>query len=168
MTSQTLMTTRNSEDVTELWHRAVREGERCAGVVLGQPLAEHLVMTLRSYIADTELCRIVAREFLPTYLQSDSEALIRVAGRCLLITGLFPALAKRRNVKVGYFFEIGVGSYHAHANYWNARGRKGYAQCSKTAAERFLDLVETLRGMRGSPVTAEEIEALTTPDLKWN
>lgn len=164
MISRTLMVTDSSTDVTELWHLAVTEGEKRAHVVLGPLLEEHLVMTLRSYINDVELCRIVALEFL----SGGSESLIRIAGRCLLIAGLFPALARKRNVRVGYFFEIGIGAYHAHASYWSARGKSGYAQCSETVAKRFPDLVGTLRGMRDSPIIADEIEALTVPPLEWN
>ncbi len=164
MTSRTLMVTDGSTDVTELWHCAVTEGERRAHVILGPLLEEHLIMILRSFTNDVGLCRIVALEFL----SGGSESLIRIAGRCLLIAGLFPALARKRNVRIGYFFEIGIGAYYAHASYWSARGKSGYAQCSETAAKRFPDLVGTLRGMRDSTITTEEIEALTAPCSEWN
>lgn len=167
MTLQTLLVARSPSEVTELWHRAVIEGERYANITLGPLLEEHLVMTLRSHVSDVGLCRIVAREFLLLRPRGDSESLIRVAGRCLLIAGFFPLLARRRNVRVGYFFEIGAGAYHAHASYWAARGRSGYAECSKTAAERFPDLVGTLRGMKGSAIIRDEIEALTIPHVEW-
>jgi hypothetical protein len=154
--------------VTGLWHRAVVEGERRAHIELGALLEEHLVMILQSYISDVGLCRTVALEFLSSRRPGDSGSLIKVAGRCLLIAGLFPAVARRRNVRTGYFFDVGVGAYHAHASYWGARGKTGYAHCSRAAAERFPDLVGTLRGMRSSPHIAEEIEALVVPELRWN
>lgn len=164
MTSQ-LSTARSSKAITELWLHAVTEGEKWANIYLGPLLEEHLAMTLRSYVRDIGLCRVVARELLQS---EDAETLIKVAGRCLLIAGLFPAHARRRNVRVGYFAEIGIGAYHAHASYWGARGKRGYAECSRTAAERFPDLVGTLRGMKNSPNIAVEMQALFVPYDKWN
>lgn len=164
MPPQELMVARSPKEINELWHSAVTEGERCADVALGPLLRGHLVMTLVSSMRDTALCRDVARQFL----QKDSESLIMVAGRCLLIAGLFPALARRRNVGIGYFFKVGVGAYSAHSSYWSARGRHGLATCSKIASERFPDLFKTLRGMKGSPVTKEEVEALEIPEFRWN
>ncbi|MGB3922118.1 MAG: hypothetical protein WBL19_02475 [Minisyncoccia bacterium] len=166
MPLQELMLAEN--DTTGLWHRAVLEGERRAGISLGPMLEEHLTMTLRSYLKDTELCAVVAREFLETYALYDSEALIRVAGRCLLIAGFFPELSRRRNVRIGYFFEMGVGAYRAHAGYWQARRRTSYAKASRSAAERFADLVKTLRGMKNSELLAEELQATKISPLEWH
>ena len=164
MTSQ-LMLARSSETVSDFWHRAVTEGERQAEISLSPLLKGHLAMTLRSYIRDLALCRVVAREYMQP---RDAEDLVKVAGRCLLIEGLFPELFRRRNVHKGYFVEIGTSAYHAHAVYWSARGRHGYAECSRSAAEHFLDLVGTLMGMNNSPNIAEALQALRTPHNKWN
>lgn len=155
-------------DTTELWHRAVLEGEKYAGVILGQMLEEHLTITLRSYLKDTGLCSVIAKEFLSNYDHFNPEALIRVAGRCLLIAGLFPELPRRRNVRIGYFFETGIGAYQSHASYWYARRKDSYAKASRTAAERFTDLVKTLRGMRNSQIVAEELEAIKISHLEWH
>lgn len=168
MDAQELMVAENEEEPREIWYRAIREGERKANVTLGALLEDHLVATLRSYVIDSNLCRVVAQDFLLTFSYTQTETLLNIAGRCLIITGFFPAVARRRNVREGYFVDMGVGAYNAHATFWHARGKINYAKCSKCAAERFLDLVKTLRGMRSSQVIAEEIEALSVPELRWH
>ena len=168
MDAQERMVAENKEEQRSIWYQAIEEGERRANVVLGPLLEDHLVTTLRSYVLDRNLCRVVARDFLSHFLYTNSETLISVAGRCLIITGFFPDISRRRNVREGYFIETGVGAYNAHASYWSAHGNRNYAKCSRNAAERFLDLVKTLRGMRNSRVVAEEIEALSVPELHWH
>ena len=67
--------------------------------------------------------------------------------RCLLIAGLFPALAERRSVSRDYFVDLGRSAYAEVAE----ASRNAYAALFDQLARTYRELVQTLLAMRCTP-----------------
>ncbi len=135
----------------ELWQALVHE----AGVRVGRPLDEtresYLVFVLLRYQRDdTLLARAQALEWLNAQSHCGSvraDALRDVGDRCLLIAGLFPALAERRSVSRDYFVDLGRSAYAEVAE----ASRNAYAALFEQLARTYRELVQTLFALRGTP-----------------
>src|SRR5690606_20899169 len=94
---------------------------------LDESRESYLVFVLLRHQRDAQLlARIQALEWLQAQELAGStrrDALRDVGDRCLLVAGLFPALAERRRVSVDYFVELGRGAYQCVAD----AGRDAYA-----------------------------------------
>ncbi|MDH7453783.1 hypothetical protein QF205_12000 [Luteimonas composti] len=134
----------------ELWQSAIREACRNGWPELDEAQESYLVFVLLRHQRDARLlARIQALEWLDAQQQAGSaraDALRDVGDRCLLVAGLFPALAKRRRVSVEYFVDLGRGAYQGVAD----AGRDAYAGLFARLAETYRDLVSVLRGVRGT------------------
>ena len=135
----------------ELWQALVHE----AGVRAGRPLDDiresYLVFVLLRYQRDdTLLARTQALEWLNAQSHCGSvraDALRDVGDRCLLIAGLYPALAEHRRVSIDYFVDLGRGAYAEVAE----ASRNAYAALFEQLARSYRELVQTLRALRGTP-----------------
>jgi hypothetical protein len=91
------------------------------------------------------------------------QSLREVGDRCLLIAGLFPALAERRRVNVRYFMDIGRSAYLDIAD----TGRSAYAALFRQLAATYEELVCTLRAVRpdmvGVPMDLERMARMPPP-----
>ncbi|MGJ4728272.1 hypothetical protein [Luteimonas sp. SDU101] len=138
----------------ELWQSAIREACRDGGPELDEAQESYLVFVLLRHQRDARLlARIQALEWLDAQQQAGSvriDALRDVGDRCLLVAGLFPALARRRRVSVDYFVDLGRGAYQGVAD----AGRDAYADLFARLADSYRDLVSVLRGVRGGPAAA--------------
>ena len=134
----------------ELWQAAIREACSGGGPELDEAQESYLVFVLLRHQRDERLlARIQALEWLDAQQQIGSvraDALRDVGDRCLLVAGLFPALARRRRVSVDYFVDLGRGAYQGVAE----AGRDAYAELFARLAETYRDLVSVLRGVRGT------------------
>jgi len=134
----------------ELWQAAIREACEGGGSTLDEAQESYLVFVLLRHQRDARLlARIQALEWLDAQQQSGSaraDALRDVGDRCLLVAGLFPALARRRRVSADYFIELGRGAYQGVAD----AGRDAYAELFARLASSYRELVAVLRGVRGS------------------
>lgn len=137
----------------ELWQSLVREACARCGQTLGEAQESYLVFVLLRHQRDGHLlARTQALEWLDAQLRVGSaraDALRDVGDRCLLIAGLFPALAQRRRVSVDYFIDLGRGAYQGVAD----SGRSGYAELFAQLADSYHHLVAALRGIRGERFT---------------
>lgn len=132
----------------ELWQALVHEAGERAGCALDESRESYLVFVLLRHqrdghlLARTQALEWLRAQSLPGRARDDS--LRDVGDRCLLIAGLFPALAERRHVDVGYFIDIGRSAYAGIAE----TGRTAYAALFHELASSFGELVRTLRAVR--------------------
>ena len=125
----------------ELWFDLVREAEQRARTALDEPVESYLVFLLQRHQHDHVLAgRIMALEWLDGLERVGTEradALRDVGDRCLLVAGLFPRLALRRQVTPAYYAGLGQAAYAAVAE----TPRSG-------AAELFRQLARAFEAMR--------------------
>ncbi len=102
-------------DTLSLWRKIIHEAEAVCSVTLTEILESHLAHLLFRYTNKPELAKqILALEFLngvdlPPHQRET--ALQEVGDKCLLVSGLFPKLAEKRHVKIGYFVNLGRSAY---------------------------------------------------------
>lgn len=132
----------------ELWQALVHDAGERAGCALDESRESYLVFVLLRHQRDGQLLgRTQALDWLHAQSLAGSpreEALRDVGDRCLLIAGLYPALAERRRVTVDYFTELGRGAYLSIAE----AGRSAYAALFSQLAASYADLVCILRAVR--------------------
>lgn len=100
---------------TELWYELVREGEARMQLQLPDAVESYLVFVLQRHQRDAQLAgRTIALECLEgleRHGRDRQQRLRDVGDRCLLIAGLFPRLARRRNVQPEYYAAMGQAAY---------------------------------------------------------
>ncbi|HET6603330.1 MAG TPA: hypothetical protein VFG21_03820 [Xanthomonadaceae bacterium] len=129
---------------TELWQRLVRGGAERTGMRLEEDVEAYLVFVLMRYLRDdTLLARAMALDYLAANQaagQPRMDALRDVGDRCLLIAGLFPQQAQRRQVDPDYFSSLGRGAYETVASL----ARSAYAQLFAELTRGFGAMVQVL------------------------
>ncbi len=109
---------------TALWRDAVLEAAQRAQVRLDEELESYLVFVLMRHLGDVGLgARALALDYLDALLaqgRTREQALRDTGDRCLLIAGLFPEQARRRNVSLDYFLDLGAAAYRAEAEHVRA------------------------------------------------
>ncbi|WP_133499323.1 hypothetical protein [Cognatilysobacter terrigena] len=132
----------------ELWQALVHEAGERAGCALDESRESYLVFVLLRHQGDNHLlARTQALEWLHAQSlagRAREESLRDVGDRCLLIAGLYPALAERRRVNVRYFIDMGRSAYQGVAE----AGRSAYATLFAQLADTYGELVCTLRAVR--------------------
>lgn len=121
----------------QLWYELVRDGEERVHLRLPDEVESYLVFVLHRHQHDALLGgRTMALECLHGLEctgRARTDALRDVGDRCLLIAGLFPRLAHRRNVRPGYYASLGRAAYGEVA----ALARSGYGALFAELARRF-------------------------------
>lgn len=132
----------------ELWQSLVREACQRSARALDESQESYLVFVLLRHQRDERLlARIQALEWLDAQARvgrARTDALRDVGDRCLLVAGLFPALAERRRVSLEYFVDLGRGAYQGVAE----SGRNAYEALFAQLAAGYRDLVRILQAMR--------------------
>ena len=132
----------------ELWQSLVHEAGERAGCALDASRESYLVFVLLRHQRDGQLLgRTQALEWLQAQSAQGAlrEDMLRDVGdHCLIIAGLFPALAERRRVTVDYFIDLGRSAYLDIAD----AGRSAYAGLFAQLAHSYEELVRTLRAVR--------------------
>lgn len=138
----------------QVWQELVQQAARHAGHPLDETQESHLVFVLLRFQRDAQLLSHThGLDWLDALEQVGSartEALRDVGDRCLLVAGLFPQLAERRRVSVGYYIDIGRAAYQGVAD----AGRRAYAALYEQLAASYRELVHTLSAMRRIDVPA--------------
>jgi hypothetical protein len=165
MTIQTV----TGKSTTAVWVDIVNEGEKKAGIELGEELESYLVFLLMRY---TERPEIAASPLAITYLQGlVGERIMRdfrlrdVADQSLLISGLFPGRAERRRVPVSYYVDLGRSAYQRLSE--DEVSQLG--DLFGNVAEHFIEMMDTLHAIRrfsqtqvlNFPMTAFDLWAAT-------
>lgn len=99
------------------WFALVKDASEMTGLRLEEGVESYLVMTLDHFIREINLLSAaLAPDFLSAIQgkpYSDANRLRDVGDRCLLLSGLFPERALRKNVSLNYFIDLGKGAYHS-------------------------------------------------------
>lgn len=99
------------------WQALVAEAEIKTGYEFDDNLESYLVLTLDRFTTESGLASsVIALDFLEgTNIGSIRDALLLrdVGDQCLLLSGLFPERALKKNVSLNYFIGIGQKAYHA-------------------------------------------------------
>ena len=139
------------------WQALVHEATQVAHVALGEDMESYLVFVLMRY---TETPHILNQRVAPDFLASSTHAhtarraLLRSVGdKCLLFAGLFPGLAKKRNVEPDYYINMGQSAYGTLADLHRRKQRILYANLS----QHFVALTDVL-------LSARQIHRVTESD----
>jgi len=133
---------------TAQWRELVQEAARHVDRPLDEDVESYLVFLLMRFTGDVALAsRTMALEYLQGLLASGRvrrDRLRDVGDQCLLFSGLFPQVARRRRVQVHYFVELGRGAYDQLA----AEPAHSLGAIFRALAEGFVPLMDVLQAMR--------------------
>jgi len=150
---------------TAQWHTLVREAEGRLGRRLDEDLESYLVFLLMRFAGRPELAaRVLALDYLRGVRAGGRmriDALRDVGDQCLLYSGLFPRRARRRNVRVSYFVDLGRTAYQQ----LGASLQHGAAEIYLRLAEHFVALMDVLLALRGGPGERRLLDALEAVEL---
>lgn len=151
------MHNRDDSKIVVLWRDLIKGAEDRCEVNLRQEIESYLIQLLIRFTKNPELAHeIMATSFLEAMHEQDIArrySLANVGDQCLLLSGLFPGVAKKRQVKIRYFVDI---------------GRSAYATISDTATDlygslavQFVLLMDVLQSLNESktlpPIDAYEL-----------
>ena len=137
-------------DSSELsqWHTLIRQAEQDYGCELDEAMQSYLVFTLMRFTRNPDLnTRALALEYLqsqPLPSIRRSEQLRDIGDQCLLVSGLYPQSAERRQVGVGYYVDLGRSAYH----HISTCTQKGVAELYHELSESFILLMDLLQTIR--------------------
>ncbi len=156
-------------DSSELcqWHTLVKEAEQDYGCQLDEAMQSYLVFTLMRFAKDQQLnSKALALDYLSSHQLSSqlrSEQLRNVGDQCLLVSGLYPQSAEKRQVGASYYVDLGRSAYH----HISTVTQQGVAELYQQLAESFIllmDLLQTIRQYSSpamQPLAALELWNLT-------
>lgn len=150
---------------TALWYSLVNQAEQACAIQLHQDLENYLILLLQRFTNEVAFSnKIMGLEFLNTLHQTgvqQQDALRDVGDQCLLISGLFPGRAEKRNVRISYFISIGQNAYAELAQH-TSQGRAPLFTHLYQQFVRVMDVLQATRELSDktaslSPLQAEEI-----------
>lgn len=150
---------------TAQWRELVQEAAHRADRRLDEEIESYLVFLLMRFTGDVALAsRTMALEYLDSVLASGRirrERLRDVGDQCLLFSGLFPRMARRRHVQIRYFVDLGRGAYDQLA----AEAERGLAAVFRALAEGFVPLMDVLQTMRRMDADTPLLDPLEAYEL---
>lgn len=130
------------------WQSLVQEAGRSSNVSLSEELENYLVFLLMRHIQNPEIVKsIVASSFLKSLetIGKERQYLLREVGdTCLLLSGLFPNNARKKNVRISYYVEIGKSAYFTLSNCCGNQ----LSNLFETLDTQFISLMDLLLTMR--------------------
>lgn len=148
------------------WHALVNEAQASTRLMLNENTESYLVFLLMRFTQGAKLIEsVVALDFLESMhkpRQRKVEFLRDVGDKSLLFCGLFPGIAKKRNVSLDYFVDMGQAAYLTVGELYESQAGL-YFQLS----EQFLSMQQILRAMRGEFLQFSTIDSgiFSPPDL---
>lgn len=147
------MTLLSERNTLNLWQEVVQQAAFQHTIALNQELEMYLISLLMRYTNQPELLkRIMAINFLQAQHKRPQEriqALQRVGDECLLITGLFPFIPRKRLVTVSYFVSLGQSAYSAISYQHDV---------FNTLAVQFVSVMDVLRSItENKPLFLQEV-----------
>lgn len=137
-------------DSSELsqWHTLVHEAERDYGCQLDEAMQSYLVFTLMRFAKNQQLnSKALALDYLSSHHLPNSlrnEQLRDIGDQCLLVSGLYPQSAEKRQVGVSYYVDLGRSAYH----HISTVTQQGIAELYQQLAESFILLMDLLQTIR--------------------
>lgn len=132
------------------WRKLVIEGQQKAGFQLTENIENYVVITLDAHTTNVELSSsVIAIDFLKNiHVKSthNLQTLRMVGDQCLILAGLFPDRAKRKNVSADYFKNLGENAYYVLS--FATIASKADHRLFYQLFENFSDMIEILKSMR--------------------
>ncbi len=134
---------------TAQWLELVREAEKEYGMTLPEDIESYLVFMLMRHTRQGSLEQaIMALEYLRAVdlagAQRDDK-LRDIGDQCLILSGLYPKRARRRNVRVSYYVDMGQSAYYYLSNSLQHASAELYQQLCE-AFVSMMDILQTIRG----------------------
>ncbi|VAX13242.1 hypothetical protein MNBD_GAMMA24-1093 [hydrothermal vent metagenome] len=146
------------------WQKLVSEAEAELGVSLDDEMESYLVFTLMHYSRRPDMAsRVMALDYLQAMQSSGSaseQQMREVADQCLLLTGLFPARARRRRVSLTYYVDLGRSAYQ-HL----AENLASMTEFYSRMAQQFIQAMDTLHTIRQMSEGRLQLDPLETFNL---
>lgn len=153
------------------WHALIEEAEaQCHAIDLDSELKAYLVILLQRFLRDPQLAAsVLAMEYLKSQhaFGSEQKTMLRNLGdKCLLFSGLFPERAKKCNVSVVYYVEMGHTAYGTLSELHISQPETSQLFNElKNHFVKLMDLLHQIRSMREDqaldPFQAAELWATT-------
>jgi hypothetical protein len=137
-------------DSSELsqWHTLVQDAEQDYGCHLDEAMQSYLVFTLMRFAKNQQLnAHALAIDYLNSHHlphKLRNEHLRDIGDQCLLVSGLYPQSAERRQVAVSYYVDLGRSAYH----HISTMTQQGVADLYYQLAESFILLMDLLQTIR--------------------
>ena len=137
-------------DSSELcqWHTLVQEAEQDYGQHLNEAMQSYLVFTLMRFAKNQQLNgQALALDYLSSHrlpVTLRNEKLRDIGDQCLLVSGLYPQSAEKRQVSVSYYVDMGRSAYH----HISTVTQQGIAELYQQLAESFILLMDLLQTIR--------------------
>lgn len=133
---------------TAQWLQLVRDAESDYGLLLDDDMESYLVFMLMRHSQNRSLAQAaLALDYLRSadlVGKQRDERLRDIGDQCLILSGLFPRRAARRNVRVSYYVDMGQSAYqYLSHNLQHATGEL-YRQLSETFVT-LMDILQTIR-----------------------
>lgn len=100
---------------TAQWLALLTEAQQSSSIQLHEEIESYLVFMLMRFMGQPDVANsVLGLEFLESANISGVKAqhqLRDVGDKCLLLSGLFPGRAERRQVKLSYFIQLGQSAY---------------------------------------------------------
>lgn len=140
------------------WHRLLGEAQGQLGQYLNEHLECYLAHTLVHYTSQTDLAsRAMALEYLEGINLDPKDSLRVVGDKCLILDGLFPEHAIKRNLAEDYYTKLGQSAYSIVGNDIECQLKELYIELS----ESFAICTSIISALRLSEKTDKEYQVLT-------
>lgn len=147
------------------WHALVKDAEASADIHLTEKIESYLVFLLVRFMQSPEITRtVVADEFLAGVNQLGSQrlqSLRDIGDKCLLLSGLFPGRARKRQVRISYFVKLGQNAYFM----LSSQRHKEMAHLFFELSEQFVYLMDILHTMPEVEGKVDSLDLLQAEEL---
>jgi hypothetical protein len=135
--------------VTSAWHSLVTHACQVRSITLSEDIESYLVYLLMRFSNSPDLLsKIMATEVLnAAHLGKNArlEQLKEIGDSCLLYSGFFPGLARKRRVSISYYVNIGRNAYSWLYEQHNMRQS---AELYRKLEQEFVCLMDLLLAIR--------------------
>ena len=150
-------------NIMALWRGIIHEAESICAISLKEELESYLVFLLTRFTNKPELVKqIMASEFLHSMSLGPHQrafALQEIGDKCLIFSGLFPKIAEKRHVKIGYFVQMGSSAYSVISKTGN--------DVYDLLAHQFIPMMDVLQSIRCYSNEFPDLMPLEAYEL-WN
>jgi hypothetical protein len=133
------------------WHSLVTQACQVRSITLSEDIESYLVFLLMRFSNSSDLLnKIIATDFLSALHVTKSQQsgqLREVGDSCLLYSGFFPGMARRRRVSMEYYVHIGRQAYSQISAQQQFENSKNYALYSQLERD-FVSLMDLLLAIR--------------------
>jgi hypothetical protein len=146
-----------------LWRDILLEAKTVCAAELPEELEAYIIFLLIRYTNKPEVVKsMVATQLLVGMeLTVDRREVVlqEVGDKCLIFSGLFPGLAEKRLVKIGYYVNLGRGAYFTISH----KNNDLYARLSR----QFVAIMDILQSIRQQALDFPDLLPFQAYDL-WN